>query len=466
MVRLENLMQEQKIQKTKGLQAVRWRNFKSFRNSGWINIKPITIFIGPNGSGKTNLLLPLLLLKQTIQSFDPSLRLNTRGEYANLGDYDDIVFQKRSKSAIGFDFKFNVKPLVKKEPLIKQDPPNTILLTFKEYRNRRVDLNDIIVRRDRKQYLNRKKLRDGKYSLSFAEDLSYKDENFKKYTDFIKDDLPRNFLFSGDHLLKKIIESIKGGKSREINLPENMVLYLEVLGYVDFKLRNFLTNISFIGPLRKQPERIYDLSGEIPITVGIQGQDAPQIFYARDSKYFHSKVIEWLRAFSFGDDIAYQDLGNGQFKIMLSRKKQKFHVDYADAGFGLSQIFPMVVEGFNTKSKNTIIAEQPEIHLNSRLQRLLADLFADITKYGKTLIIETHSEHLLLRLRTLIAEGKLPSSEVALYYVDMNNGISKVRPINIDSIGNIRRQDWPQDFFMESVKETLSLATAQMRAKG
>ena len=48
----------------------RWNNFRSIVDSGWVDVRPITIFIGPNSSGKSSLFAPLLLLKQTLESGD------------------------------------------------------------------------------------------------------------------------------------------------------------------------------------------------------------------------------------------------------------------------------------------------------------------------------------------------------------------------------------------------------------
>ena len=50
--------------------SVRWQNFRGFVDSDWIEIRPLTLFVGPNNSGKTSLLAPLLLLKQTLESRD------------------------------------------------------------------------------------------------------------------------------------------------------------------------------------------------------------------------------------------------------------------------------------------------------------------------------------------------------------------------------------------------------------
>ena len=62
----------------------RWKNFRSLKDTGWIDVKPLTIFIGSNNSGKTSLFNPLLIMKQTIESADLKLPLKTKGKYVKV----------------------------------------------------------------------------------------------------------------------------------------------------------------------------------------------------------------------------------------------------------------------------------------------------------------------------------------------------------------------------------------------
>jgi len=102
--------------------------------------------------------------------------------------------------------------------------------------------------------------------------------------------------------------------------------------------------------------------------------------------------------------------------------------------------------------------EQPEIHLNPRLQTQLANLFAALARRGQTVLVETHSEHLVSRLRTLISERTLRPEQVALYYVEKDKGRSTVRSIPISPDGHIEPEQWPKGFFEEALGEALRLA--------
>ncbi|MBW8723232.1 MAG: DUF3696 domain-containing protein, partial [Polaromonas sp.] len=109
------------------------------------------------------------------------------------------------------------------------------------------------------------------------------------------------------------------------------------------------------------------------------------------------------------------------------------------------------------------IAEQPEIHLNPRLQCILADLFVQMATSGHRIVVETHSEHLIVSLRKLIAEQKISPDQVGLYFVERTATASTIREIPISKNGNIEREAWPKGFFDEALREALALATAQAK---
>ena len=104
--------------------------------------------------------------------------------------------------------------------------------------------------------------------------------------------------------------------------------------------------------------------------------------------------------------------------------------------------------------------------MNPSQQARLADLFASFADRDRNLIIETHSEHLLLRLRRLIAEGILPSKDVALYYVEKEGSESTLKEVPIQANGHIEPDYWPRGFFEDGMKEALDLAVLQAERIG
>jgi len=100
------------------------------------------------------------------------------------------------------------------------------------------------------------------------------------------------------------------------------------------------------------------------------------------------------------------------------------------------------------------------LHLNPKLESVLADFFVYMIDKKKRLMIETHSEYLLLRLRTYIKEGKIDNKKIVLYFTENINGSSEIRKINIDENGSFPDNDWPIGFFEQSLSENMMFATA------
>jgi predicted ATPase len=127
----------------------------------------------------------------------------------------------------------------------------------------------------------------------------------------------------------------------------------------------------------------------------------------------------------------------------------------ADVGFGISQMLPIVVE-LLAHRESIICIEQPETHLHPRLQTRLADLLIESSRNGdlaNQLIVETHSEHLLLRLQRRIREGAIDPSDISVLYVDQDtDGNTTATHLRIDDEGEFL-DEWPDGFFDERLDE-------------
>jgi len=106
--------------------------------------------------------------------------------------------------------------------------------------------------------------------------------------------------------------------------------------------------------------------------------------------------------FEIGIDIYSKKVGDSYVIILKNTNGNETTIKHV--GFGISQILPIIVEGLRMSNTGTLILEQPEIHLHPKLQSLLFDFLYSLTLSGKTIIIETHSDHLITRMRRRIAE--------------------------------------------------------------
>ena len=111
---------------------------------------------------------------------------------------------------------------------------------------------------------------------------------------------------------------------------------------------------------------------------------------------------------------------------------------------------------------NSLMIEQPELHLHPKLQSQMADMFSKAisnSNNGNTLIIETHSEHLIRKIQVLIAKGELDKEKVSVWYFDNSDGTTKIKEMIIAPNGFFK-EPWPNGFFDDSANLSWELLTA------
>ena len=221
----------------------------------------------------------------------------------------------------------------------------------------------------------------------------------------------------------------------------------------------YSTRLGHIGPLRAYPKRFYLL--DIAHSGATDGDLLVETL--RENTDLRQKVNAWMAR--LGIDLRVTLLEQIIYKLAVSNVGFSFELDITDVGFGISQLLPILVEGFASPPGKTIMIEQPEIHLHPKMQSDLADLFIDIAGisntekdgegYRRNLIIETHSEYLLSRLRRRIAEGYIKHSDVALYIVSKgpDGSGSVIKSAHIPENGGF---EWPEDFFADDLEDTLA----------
>jgi predicted ATPase len=114
----------------------------------------------------------------------------------------------------------------------------------------------------------------------------------------------------------------------------------------------------------------------------------------------------------------------------------EIETNLADIGFGASQTLPIIVESFYASPGSLILVEQPEIHLHPKVHSTFGDLFIKaVNENIRTFIIETHSEHILARVRRRIAEGRIDKNKVAIYYFERGKDGTNIREVILNMEG-------------------------------
>ncbi len=546
--------------------SINFKNYKAFK-TGALQIKPLTILLGANSSGKSSILQLILLLEQTLnlqEPYDSAIKLN--GKYINLGEDENIVRDKDLKKELGLEFKLRqndtqnfLRPISKKlrEQLhytylvysfinkYYKDPkkieflelinpidmgrfpnsPAEINLLFEKFEPLLAEMKknniglekieNIIENSDLKLVLNiyfRRNIRPilffniEEYKDAFALFTILEKKRFQnlifgyklKYSTKTKKleiienyfSIARKKILSLKMNEKKQLETINSevldtrildkyidpsyfsydSLELKLNKDTNLKSYNLILEYV-FNYFNLLfeklykafksDQINYVGPLRAYPQRYYFLD-EANVNSSLNsssGNNLAEIL--KKNKTIHSKVNEWLKRFNLGVSVK-------EFKDIIHNIKIRqngLNLDITDVGFGISQILPILVQGFMSQTNSMTIIEQPEIHLHPKMQANLADLFIDIIysknnksnkEYsGRSLLIETHSEYILRRIRRRISEGKLDSKDIAIYFIDPrenSNDSAKIREIEIPKNGSF---EWPKDYYETELEDNI-----------
>ena len=240
--------------------------------------------------------------------------------------------------------------------------------------------------------------------------------------------------------------------------------------------------MEYIGPRRPEPQRFYHLAKESNgHSANGQHLVCALLSQQEQSKKTLSSINQWLAEFGLPKRLQVKSLAEAPtsyqllFTDPLSGTSPPFQANITEVGFGMSQLLPVVIETLLALENSTLVIEQPELHLHPGVQAQLGDLFIEVAIRNKVrLLIETHSETLLIRMRRRVAEssldilspeesGYLPYEAFRAYFVDEDEGRSEIRRLGITQEGGLFGR--PQGFigfFADDLRETAALTKARL----
>ncbi len=429
---------------------LRIQNFKCWQDTGPIRMAPLTLFFGANSSGKSSLGHFLMMLKQTAQLADCKTVLfpGSKESAVQLGTDADMLHQRDVSRKMSFEYSWDLNA-----PHASLEPGDRISFSASaglEARQHLVWVLDqfryrLLQQEQQRFAVGMQRTKDGSYSFQ-SEGYNLTDS----------DGEPTRFYGFPD---------TAKGTIRELQLQHEAQLRA----------------INYLGPIRTKAERLYSWAGIEPDSVGASGELTVAALLAASPRMldvgagetpFSAVVAASLLQLDLIDEFKVNPISpqNPDYDVQVRTKGSLQWVDLADTGFGLSQILPVLVEGFYAPAYSTIIVEQPELHLHPRSQSELADVLISMVQAKESgaprhiqLIVETHSEHFLRRLQRRIAEDKIPQGDVAAYFAEMTQSGSKLSPLAIDDYGNI--SNWPKGFFGEEMDDVIQHGKAAVQKR-
>ena len=446
-------------------------NFRCFATKQDVPIAPLTFLVGENSSGKSSFLALTRILCET--AFRQRMPVFNERPF-DLGGFDEIAFDDNSdetptiSSGLAFS-ECELRARSDASDRFELYEPSQVW-KFESSFDRHGEIPKVSKLRFSQASLNIElRFRDGSLDEIALTSATGRQVNVSgKQLDVF---LRRSAVFSFSPL-ESCIAHIRTAQVEE-DLESNDEFWAE--------FRDFLAESPFgsmfqeetttyaSSPVRSRPERTYHATnssvdsegGFVPFLLSnIQTQDP------RKWKHTVKEIRELGRSTGLFDSIEIKrslDLDGAPFQIHVGvpgcANGESKARSLVDVGYGVSQALPIFVSLLTEESSFITLLQQPEIHLHPKAQAALGDLFCEWVKDDlRQLLVETHSDYLIERVRILVREGVMdPSFVVVLFFERSEKGV-RIYPIRFDELGNVL--DAPRSyrsFFLQEMDRSLGM---------
>lgn len=370
------------------LKAFRLKNFKAFRDTGWIELNRLTLLFGHNSSGKSAL---YQILQMVLYTYMYLMREERFADFSYMehvmGKFDDLCNKMTENPAVAFGFLF-------------EDEKNS-----------------------------------AEYWISMMRDHS-KDTGYVADVRGQRGDCSYNLLKYYDSLNIFFLE-----RKMDVIIPQEVEILAEELLAA---MRAFARSLQIMSAHRYRPDRVMEMTGTEPRDLGSTGKNTYQLLYAL-SEIQGKKVPlleKWLEKFGYTYRWRMKGVNRGEF--LLKDMKSGIELNLLDHGFGISQSLPLAV-ALDRMDGQTILIDSPEAFLQTSMQSEMGDLMIEGSKNGR-ILLETGSEYLILRIRRRVAEGLIAREDISVYYLDETGmGETECHKLALDEYGEFQN---PPDSFV------------------
>jgi AAA domain, putative AbiEii toxin, Type IV TA system/Protein of unknown function (DUF3696) len=417
------------------------KNIRSICDSHSIPLKPLTLLVGENSTGKTTF---LAMVAHVNQLGFPSTRPSFNVPPFDLGTYDSIATYKggRYGRAPSFSVGFS-------------DEERTIRATYASHRGQ-PQLEELTATG-----------RPGELSVRIAPDSQTAHIKIvqSSQAEVVEFDVDLKQLGTA-HASLPVFFLIGMVAPDKLKKKEGSVLPPQFYAEVSRLFRLSSNPVFALAPVRTRPRRTYD---EFSEEFDPEGDHVP-VLLARlwlEPDAGRERLAEALN--EFGESSAlYRRIGvrrlghrhrpTDPFQILVESAGPP--VNLPDVGYGVSQALPVVVQSLLAAKEGLLLLQQPEVHLHPRAQAALGSFFAHlVSKEGKRLVIETHSDYLVDRVRLEVAQGRLSPNDVEILFFEKKGIETTIHQIKIDEHGNVVGAPGSyRQFFLEEEENLFSRA--------
>ncbi len=415
---------------TDGITRITVKGFKSIAKEIPIDIKPLTVLAGANSSGKSSIMQPLLLLKQTLEApFDPA-DIWLGGAHIEFTSADEFLSRVRAQSQVraltvdveGVSLESDIGVRVEFER--SADGPLAVRRSIERGPDGSIDLSPGLTPKEIAARVPTayETLRAGIPRLASHEWSVVRDRCF-------------------------LMLQLEQGSARGTRAALRMRTTADAIG-------DYLRRIVHVGGRRGLPGRAYPRTATGPLFDGPFNPYTASMLehWQTESPGTAEAVAQDLRCLRLTKSVRAERRDDASLNIMVGRlpvdsQQADDEVNIADVGLGVPHVLPVLIALRAAEAGRLVYIEQPEIHLHPRAQVALAGILAESANRGVRVVVETHSALLLLAIQTLLADPANPLSPqgVALHWFSRrDDGVTEVTTAEIDESGAFG--DWPQDF--------------------
>lgn len=382
-------------------------NFRCFPGRHEVSLRPITLLVGENSSGKTSFLAGA----RTAYNLFTEWSLNDfNAPPFKMGSFDDIINSNDKRSFFSVGLK------------TEQEVNSTLLeieSTFKNQKNQASIGNLLYTIRKNNEIKSAIEIDIERKTI----EITTSDGTFTSEAR-----VPSYSLPPIPYLFNSVL----------ISELENKVDFLNLLDKTFLKNKT-RPDVYCPAPIRAEPQRFYEAhrgqpepyGSHVPSVINELAGTAAEI-------RLRSYLAEFAQSAGLFRKIQAEKIGTESAPLFqLTAEVNGTKRNIADIGYGVSQVLPIAVEAIQGPKGRVHLLQQPEVHLHPRAQAELGSLFGKLASTDqKTFLIETHSDYLINRICMDIRDDKhIQHTDAVILYFELNQSGANIHPIYIDKEG-------------------------------